>query len=126
MGTRRTKRGTKEYQIYTYVLEKSSGREKLEPQSKEGTLVGYSGQSKGYHIWIPEDKKVVVARDLHFIKDPTGSKAEREIEIPVSSSKEETEEDRVSIRCGNKVPETRAEPSGVENRADGWAWKTLV
>ena len=39
---------------------------KLEPTAEKGILVGYSETSKGYRIYILEQRKIVVRRDVRF------------------------------------------------------------
>ncbi|KAH0813612.1 hypothetical protein GEV33_009179 [Tenebrio molitor] len=44
------------------------GKGKLTCRSKEGILVGYSEESKAYRIWIPEESKVEISRDVKFME----------------------------------------------------------
>ena len=44
-------------------------RTKLEPTLEKGILVGYSETTKGYRIYIPEQQKIVVRRDVRFEED---------------------------------------------------------
>lgn len=53
----------------TFVLEKGLGKSKFDPRSQEGILVGYSEKSKGYRVWIPIERKVVVARDVRILEN---------------------------------------------------------
>lgn len=55
----------------TFVLDKSPKRNKFDPRSREGILIGYSMESIGYRIWIPSENKVVVTRDAKFINEDT-------------------------------------------------------
>jgi len=48
-----------------YVIPKSKVS-KLQPRSKEGRMLGYSTNSKGYKIWDVESKSMVVSRDVTF------------------------------------------------------------
>jgi hypothetical protein len=41
-------------------------RNKLEPSGKKGIFVGYSDSSKAYRIYIPEQHKIEVSRDVTF------------------------------------------------------------
>jgi hypothetical protein len=41
-------------------------RNKLEPSGKKGILMGYSDSSKAYRIYIPEQHKIEVSRDVTF------------------------------------------------------------
>ena len=42
---------------------------KLEPQAVEGHFVGYDEQSKGYRIYFPRRRSVIVEHDVYFDKD---------------------------------------------------------
>lgn len=42
---------------------------KLDPRSREGVLVRYPVESKGYRIWIPLERKVIVTRDVKFVRE---------------------------------------------------------
>ena len=42
-------------------------RDKLDPRSEEGYLVGYENFTKGYRVWIPsKGHKICVSRDVKF------------------------------------------------------------
>lgn len=51
------------------VFDKDPGKDKLAPRSTEGVLVGYPRESKGYRVWMPEEHKAIVARDVRFIEE---------------------------------------------------------
>lgn len=51
-----------------FVMNRKPGRSKLEPKSRKGIFVGYSQESKAYRIWIPEEKKIEVSRDVKFLE----------------------------------------------------------
>jgi hypothetical protein len=51
-----------------FCLNRSPGKGKLACRSKEGMLVGYSEESKSYRIWIPEERKVEISRDVKFME----------------------------------------------------------
>ena len=46
-----------------YILPKKKVK-KLDARSKEGIMMGYSKQSKGYKIWDENSKKFIVSRDI--------------------------------------------------------------
>ena len=53
--------------IYSHVpFEK---RTKLEPTTKKGILMGYNETTKGYRIYLPAQRKLVVKRDVRFEED---------------------------------------------------------
>lgn len=53
------------------VLDLTIGKGKTDVRSNPGRFLGYSNESKGYRVWMPEQKKVVIARDVKFIGDQT-------------------------------------------------------
>lgn len=55
-------------------------RQKLDKKAYKGYLIGYTENIKGYRIWIPELKDIVVSRDVLF-KEERLSKTKAEIEI---------------------------------------------
>jgi hypothetical protein len=42
---------------------------KLEPQAVEGHFVGYDEESKGYRIYFPKRRSIIIERDVYFDKD---------------------------------------------------------
>lgn len=52
-----------------FILDKTPTRGKFEPRTKEGIFIGYPEQTKGYRIWLPEENKAVVSRDVQFAKE---------------------------------------------------------
>lgn len=52
-----------------HVLNKNPNKGKFEPRTVEGIFVGYADTSRGYRIWIPKDRKVIVARDVKFLDE---------------------------------------------------------
>ena len=59
-----------------YVLDKKLGKSKLDPRSETGLFLGYSSESKAYRVWLPEQKKVTIARDVRFIGSTAVQQAE--------------------------------------------------
>ena len=51
---------------FTYSHVPSEKRTKLEPTTEKGSLVGYSETTKGYRIYLPAQRKLVVRRDVRF------------------------------------------------------------
>jgi hypothetical protein len=67
-------------------------RNKLEPSGKKGIFVGYSESSKAYKIYIPEQHKLEVSRDVTFNEKMAFKKSieetieEEEYEEPIEES----------------------------------------
>lgn len=53
-----------------YVLNKDSGKGEFDPRGKKGIFVGYGISTKGYRIWLPEERKIIVSRDVKFCGIP--------------------------------------------------------
>lgn len=60
----------REFGDRVYCLDSNPGKGKLAPRSKEGVLVGYSDECEGYRVWLTDDRKVVVSRDVRFAENP--------------------------------------------------------
>ena len=50
--------------VYSHIPKDK--RNKLEPSGKKGIFVGYSDSSKAYRIYIPEQHKIEISRDVTF------------------------------------------------------------
>jgi hypothetical protein len=50
--------------VYSHILKDK--KNKLEPSGKKGIFVGYSDSSKAYRIYILEQHKIKVSRDVTF------------------------------------------------------------
>lgn len=57
----------REFGQHVFILNKGPGIGKFDSRGKAGIFVGYSDTSKGYRIWIPEEMKIVVSRDVKFL-----------------------------------------------------------
>ncbi|XP_071643015.1 uncharacterized protein [Temnothorax longispinosus] len=63
-----------------FVLDKDPTKDKFAPRSAEGVLIGYPRESKGYRVWMPEEQKAIVARDVKFLEAaPEGVADEHEV-----------------------------------------------
>jgi hypothetical protein len=40
--------------------------QKWDQKSRLGRMVGYMGEKDGYRIWVPNERKIVLSRDVHF------------------------------------------------------------
>ena len=49
-----------------YVHIPTQKRHKWDQKSRLGPLVGYMGEKDGYRIWIPNERKIVLSRDVLF------------------------------------------------------------
>jgi hypothetical protein len=73
--------------VYIHVpVEK---RTKLEPSSRKGLFVGYNETSKAYKVYIPEQRKIVVSKDVKFEEDFASKKSSHE---PLPTAEDEEQE----------------------------------
>lgn len=58
----------REFGTRVLCLDNRPGKGKLSNKCVDGIFVGYSTESKGYRVWIPERKTVIVSRDVKFLE----------------------------------------------------------
>jgi len=64
------------------VLNKGTSKDKFEARSNKGIFIGYPRESKGYRVWLPDSRKIVVARDVKFLeKTPEASEDSNEFDF---------------------------------------------
>lgn len=56
----------KKFGCPVFILNNEVGKRKFDDRSKRGIFVGYTEETKGYRVWIPEERKVVISRDIIF------------------------------------------------------------
>jgi hypothetical protein len=107
---------------------------KLEPSRNKGIFVGYSESSKAYRIYIPEQHKIEVSRDVTFNENMDFNKSieetieeEEEYEEPIeesmclpeSQNEEKEQLDHPMQPCetidSDNVPKTKKQPTWLEN-----------
>ncbi|KAE8686785.1 cytochrome c bioproteinsis protein CCS1 [Hibiscus syriacus] len=52
-----------------YVMYNSQEISKLDPKSRKCKFLGYADGVKGYRLWDPTARKVIISRDVIFVKD---------------------------------------------------------
>ena len=55
--------------IGVYVSDRTPSLGKLQPRAKKGIFIGYSTESKGFRVWLQNERKIVVSRDVKFLKN---------------------------------------------------------
>lgn len=50
-----------------FVLNEDPCMDKLAPRSREGVFVGYCGQSKAFRVWMINERKICITRDMRVI-----------------------------------------------------------
>jgi hypothetical protein len=84
--------------VYSHIPKDK--RNKLEPSGKKGIFVGYSDSSKAYKIYIPEQHKIEVNRDVTFNEKMAFKKSieetikEEEYEEPIEESTENQNDEK--------------------------------
>ena len=58
--------GLRVFDCPAYYLVESHKRTKLEAKSKKSIFVGYQEGTKGYKLWDPTERKVVISRNVTF------------------------------------------------------------
>jgi hypothetical protein len=66
LGKKRNVENLRIFGCFVYSHIPKDKRNKLEPSGKKGIFVGYSDSSKAYRIYIPEQYKIKVSRDVTF------------------------------------------------------------
>ena len=64
-------------------------RGKFDSKARKCILVGYSSESKGYRLYNPEQRKLIVSRDVKF--------NEEQKNIEISTSENETDRDHLNL-----------------------------
>jgi len=75
-----------------YILDKIQGKDKFAARSKKGVFVGYPREAKDYRVWLPCDKKVMVARDIKFFEKSTDKEKQTNLEVKSMPIKSDTQE----------------------------------
>lgn len=58
-----------EFGSQVYCLNRNSTRGKLDVRGRRGIFLGYPEEQKGFRIWLIEEKKLEISRDVKFVKD---------------------------------------------------------
>ncbi|KAL4337997.1 hypothetical protein AHAS_Ahas12G0166100 [Arachis hypogaea] len=94
-----------------YVMYNSQERTKLDPKSKKCIFLGYADGVKGYRLWDPTARKVVVSRDVIFAED----------ELQKEQENDSTVKEITTVQIDEKCREgdlSEAEPQHEEQEAE--------
>jgi hypothetical protein len=78
--------------VYSHIPKDK--RNKIEPSGKKGIFVVYSDSSKAYRIYIMEQHKIEVSKDVTFKKSIEETIEEEEIEEPIEESIENQNDEK--------------------------------
>jgi hypothetical protein len=93
--------------VYSHIPKDK--RNKLEPSGKKGIFMGYSDSSKSYRIYIPEQHKIEVRRDVTFNERMAFRKSIEEI-IEEEELEEPNEENTENENNEKDQPDHPMEP----------------
>ena len=93
--------------IYSHIPKDK--RNKLEPSGKKGIFVGYSDSSKAYRIYIPEQHKIEVSKDVTFNERMAFRKSIEE-NIEEEEIEELNEESTENVNDEKELPDHPMEP----------------
>jgi len=54
--------------VFNYPAYYHVKKDKLNPRARKGLFIGFKKGVKGYKIWDPKDKKIILSRDIKFDK----------------------------------------------------------
>jgi len=92
------------------VLDPTPNKSKLASRAIKGTFVGYSEESKGYRIWIPNERRIVVLRDVKFLRNvPTQKSGYFDDFIP------EQHHSQQQLELGDKIQLTQNHQNSDDN-----------
>ncbi|KAJ4705817.1 Retrovirus-related Pol polyprotein from transposon TNT 1-94 [Melia azedarach] len=90
---------------------------KLEPRAKKGVFVGYGDGVKGYRIWSPSEKRVILSRNVVFDENSMFNPTVKSIVVSENGSVEKQVEQQVTLdesepQHKDQHPQSESEPSG--------------
>lgn len=110
------------------VLNKNPTKGKFKPRAIEGIFLGYTDTSKSYRIWIPEDRKIIISRDVRFLNEYDTSqdsdeftcKSNLNIRKDLGDEKINTTEGKSTEIASNRneIDDGMPEPANTDNSED--------
>ena len=85
-----------------YVMYNAQETSKLDPKSRKCIFLGYADGVKGYRLWDPTARKVLISRDVVFVED----KVQEKENDSASKEKPETTTVQVEERQELEVPDS--------------------
>lgn len=72
----------REFGSKVFCLDTEPTKGKFDPRGKPALFIGYSESSKGYRLWLIEEKKIITFRDVTFVNSLAGEFSTLEDFIP--------------------------------------------
>jgi len=116
-------RHLKEFECKVLILNKSPSKGKFDNRTKESILLGHSKYSKGYRVWISEDRKVEVTCDAKVIEsnnrscDEAPHPSDHSSTTPALEPELDSEPTEINIPLTSHTPEADQEDT-VKNPSD--------
>ncbi|KAJ4715440.1 Retrovirus-related Pol polyprotein from transposon TNT 1-94 [Melia azedarach] len=90
---------------------------KLEPRAKKGVFVGYGDGVKGYRIWSPSEKRVILSRNVVFDENSMFNPIVKSIVVLENGNVEKQVEQQVTLdesepQHKDQHPQSESKPSG--------------
>jgi hypothetical protein len=83
-------------------------RTKLQPSGQRGILVGYSEDSKVYKVFLPDQRKTVVRRDVKF-EDNLASRKSQDLRVDAEGSQEVVPKTELRVETSSSESQTPLE-----------------
>lgn len=98
----------KKFGTEVHVLDKSPNNDKFAARGIPGIFVGYPRTSKGFRVWIPEERRFIIARDIKFC-ERIGISVNAPKTMLEIKNKDENEKKFIEIELINKTTEENGE-----------------
>lgn len=89
-----------------HILDKNPQQDKFAARAIEGVFVGYPKTNKGFRVWVPENRKFVISRDIKFYEEKTLGQL-----LPVSNIEDQNTKDDIEKKFINIILDNE----GTEN-----------
>ncbi|KAH9660160.1 hypothetical protein KPL70_024117 [Citrus sinensis] len=103
-----------------YVMYNAQERTKLDPKSRRCISLGYADEVKGYRLWDPTAHKIIISKDVIFVKDQLQRRDEDDSTV---KEKSETVPEEIEALHKNKIWELVLLPHGRKAIGNKWVYK---
>jgi len=108
-----------EFGSEVYTLNRDGNKGKLDSRSRKGIFVGYSDETKGYRVWLINEKRTDIARDVKFIGIPKPGNCNE----PLTSEENDTSQAEMLFNPGTprilNTPEENHDDQDEEEDEEG-------